>query len=73
MFLRTGAFFSSILSEFLKNLVALQEDMDILKRLYLYGETYEEICEDLGLKKSALAMRVKRSKELFRKNYFIKM
>ena len=26
------------------------EDMDILKRLYLYGETYEEICEDLGLK-----------------------
>lgn len=45
------------------------EDMDILKRLYLYGETYEEICEDLGLKKSALAMRVKRSKELFRKNY----
>lgn len=25
MFLRTGAFFSSILSEFLKNLVALQE------------------------------------------------
>lgn len=45
------------------------EDMDILKCLYLYGETYEEICEDLGLKKSALAMRVKRSKELFRKNY----
>lgn len=45
------------------------EDMDILKHLYLYGETYEEICEDLGLKKSALAMRVKRSKELFRKNY----
>ena len=26
MFLRTGAFFSSILSEFLKNLVALQEE-----------------------------------------------
>ena len=30
MFLRTGAFFSSILSEFLKNLVALQVDLPIL-------------------------------------------
>ena len=28
MFLRTGAFFSSILSEFLKNLVALHQDRD---------------------------------------------
>lgn len=46
-----------------------EEDMNVLKRLYLYGETYEEVCEDLGMKKSALAMRVKRSKELFRKNY----
>jgi len=29
MFLRTGVFFSSILSEFLKNLVALQQEINI--------------------------------------------
>lgn len=45
------------------------EDFLLLKRLYLYGETYEEVCQDLGIKKSALAMRVKRIKEQFRKNY----
>ena len=32
MFLRTGAFFSSILSEFLKNLVALQKTWTTLKK-----------------------------------------
>lgn len=45
------------------------EDLDLLKRLYLRKETYEEICQDLGIKKSALAMRVKRIKAQFRKNY----
>lgn len=46
------------------------EELDLLKRLYLDGETYEELCEELGLKKSTLAMRVKKSKEDFRKKYW---
>ena len=46
------------------------EELDLLKRLYLYGETYAELCQELGLKKSALAMRVKKSKEDFRKKYW---
>lgn len=46
------------------------EELDLLKRLYLHGETYEELCEELGLKKSTLAMRVKKSKEDFRKKYW---
>lgn len=46
------------------------EELDLLKRLYLYGETYEELCRELGLKKSTLAMRVKKSKEDFQKKYW---
>ena len=46
------------------------EELDLLKRLYLHGETYEELCEELGLKKSTLAMRVKKSKEDFREKYW---
>lgn len=45
------------------------EELELLKRLYLYGETYEQLCKELGLKKSTLAMRVKKSKENFRKKY----
>ncbi len=46
------------------------EELDLLKRLYLHGETYAEVCAELGLKKSTLAMRVKRSKEAFQKKYW---
>lgn len=46
-----------------------QEELDLLKRLYLNGETYEALAQELGLKKSTLAMRVKKSKEKFRKKY----
>lgn len=45
------------------------EDLDLLKRLYLHGETYEEVAQELGLKKSTLAMRVHRIKKAFQKNY----
>ena len=45
------------------------EDLDLLKRLYLHGETYDELAQELGLKKSALAMRIHRIKEVFRKKY----
>ena len=46
------------------------EELELLTRLYLYGETYEELCRELGLKKSTLAMRVKKSKEDFQKKYW---
>lgn len=46
------------------------EELDLLKRLYLDGETYAELCRELGLKKSTLAMRVKKSKEDFRNKYW---
>ena len=45
------------------------EDYLLLKRLYLDGYTYNEICASMGVKKSALAMRVKRIKEGFISEY----
>ena len=41
----------------------------ILRKLYLEKYTYEELAREMGLKKSALAMRVKRSKERFVKQW----
>lgn len=41
------------------------KDYLLLKRLYLDGYTYTEVGTAMGLKKSALAMRVKRIKEEF--------
>lgn len=38
-------------------------DYDLLKRLYIDGETYKELSRELGMKQSKLAMRVKRLKE----------
>lgn len=45
------------------------EDYLLLKRLYLDGYTYTEVCMALGVKKSALAMRVKRIKARFMEDY----
>ena len=45
-------------------------DYLLLKRLYLDGYTYTEVASAMGLKKSALAMRVKRIKEALRDNYY---
>ena len=45
------------------------EDYLLLKHLYLDGYTYTEVCKAMGLKKSALAMRVKRIKERFMNDY----
>ena len=47
------------------------EDYLLLKHLYLDGYTYSELCAEMGLKKSALAMRVKRIKEHFMTDYGI--
>lgn len=40
-----------------------KEEHRLLSRLYVEGYTYEELAREMGLKKSALAMRVKRIKE----------
>ena len=42
---------------------------EMLRKLYLEKYTYEELAREMGLKKSALAMRVKRSKERFVKQW----
>ena len=46
-----------------------REDFELLWKLYLGGYTYRELCLELGVKKSALGMRVRRIKERFQKNY----
>ncbi len=46
-----------------------QEDLDLLKRLYWEGMTYDELAEELGTTKSTLASRIHRSKERFRAAY----
>lgn len=46
-----------------------KEDYLILRRLYVEGYTYEELCAELECKQSCLAMRVHRAKKLFKKNY----
>ena len=52
----------------LEDLVTLEE-FTLLKQVYLERIPYEELCETYGIKKSALAMRVKRAKERFREAY----
>lgn len=49
--------------------VLSREEYNLLHKLYLEGWSYKELCEELGEKKSTLAMRVKRSKEKIQK-YF---
>lgn len=45
------------------------EDFRLLKRLYVDKCTYAELCGELGVKKSTLAMRIKRIKERFVEEY----
>ena len=52
------------LSEFLP-----KEDYRLLRRVYIEGYTYDELCAELGISKSALGMRISRIKKTFRKNY----
>jgi len=50
--------------------VQAEEDFLLLKRLYVDGYSYSELCAELGISKSALAMRVKRAKEKYEKIFF---
>ena len=45
------------------------EELELLKRLYVNGESYQDLSRDLGITRSALAKRIQRIKEKFRKNY----
>ena len=46
-----------------------QEEFNLLKRVYLEHATYDELCQELGIKKSALSMRIQRAKERFREEF----
>lgn len=46
-----------------------REDYTLLKRLYIDGYTYQELCAELGLSKSALAMKISRIKKSAQKNF----
>ena len=46
-----------------------QEDLDLLKRLYLEGMTYEELAAEENLNQNTLAARVRRIKLRFQKIY----
>lgn len=46
-----------------------KEDYLLLHQLYVEGFTYQELCRRMGISKSAFAMRIKRIKERFIKNY----
>lgn len=49
--------------------ITTPENLLLLREFYLDGETYETLCLKYGLKKSGLAMRLRRAKEDFKKNY----
>ena len=40
-----------------------KEDCRLLEKLYLEGYTYQEVSDELGIKKSTLGMRVTRIKD----------
>ena len=46
-----------------------KEDYALLKRLYADGYTYQDLCAEMGLSKSALAMRISRIKKTAKKNF----
>ena len=46
-----------------------EDDFALLRELYIERRSYEELCAKYGLKKSALAMKIKRIKERFIKAY----
>lgn len=45
------------------------EECRLLYRLYIVGETYDEVAQEMGITKSALAKRVARIKKKFQKNF----
>ena len=48
--------------------IITSEEFNLLKRIYIDGYSYKELCEELHISKSALGMRIKRIKEKIIKN-----
>ena len=46
--------------------VVPKEDFDLLYKMYVMGYSYRELCQEMGLTKSALATRIHRIKERIR-------
>ncbi len=57
--------------DFLLSGIIADDDFHLLKQHYLEGYSYRDLEELLGLSPSALAMRLKRAKSKFVKNYFL--
>lgn len=49
--------------------VVAPEELDLLRRVYLEGYSYEELAQELGTKPNTLASRVSRIKAKFRKKF----
>lgn len=43
-------------------------EYELMRKLYLEGYTYKELCDSMGIKRTALAMRIHRLKERLQKN-----
>ena len=52
-----------------RNMIRSQEELELLKRLYLEGMTYEELAAEENLNQNTLATRVRRIKLRFQKIY----
>ena len=46
-----------------------QDERDLLIRVYITGDSREEVAQELGITRAALDKRISRSKEKFRKEY----
>lgn len=46
-----------------------KEDYHLLSRFYIEKYSYKELCGELNISKTALAMRLKRAKERFKENF----
>ena len=46
-----------------------QDELDLLIRVYITGDSREEVAQELGITRAALDKRISRSKEKFRKEY----
>lgn len=49
--------------------IITRDEFNLLKRIYIEGYSYKELCEELHMKKSALGMKIKRIKEKIQKNF----
>jgi len=49
--------------------IITDDELEILEKLYVRGDTYKELADEKGVSQSAIGMKAKRSREKFRKRY----